>query len=166
MADIERTKEEPIMQFFDMTDEVAAGMLGIDGSGQFMQPMHPHIDRETRSIWFFAKKDSDLVGAIKPGSRAHLCVIGKDHDYHACVEGTVRVDADRAIVDRYWDSITAAWFDDKEDPNLTMVEMRLDKGVAWASTNNSVKFGWEIMKANMGEGEPDVGARKHFTFTV
>ena len=64
---------------------------------------------------------------------------------------------------RFWSSVTAAWFKSKDDPDLTLVKMALDNGVAWGSVG-SVRFGWEVMKANMSDAEPDVGARQHFSF--
>lgn len=164
MTDLNKTREQPIEQFWDMTEEVSAGMLGVSGSGQHMQPMHPYVDRDKRSIWFFAKRDSDIAKAAITGSQAHFCVIGKGHDYHACVSGTVREGVDEQALDRYWNSVAEAWFNEKHDPNLTMIELDLKDGVAWASTSSTVLFGWEILKSNMTGDAPDVGARKHFNF--
>ncbi len=164
MVDIAKTREQPIEQFWEVLDDIRAGMLGVEGSGQHMQPMHPFAEREGRNIWFFASKESDLARAIGAGGRGHFCLIGRNHDYHACVAGHLTVEPNDAMIDRFWDSVTAAWFNGKDDPNLTLVKMALDDGVAWASVG-AVKFGWEVLKANMSSAkEPDVGARKHFSF--
>ena len=163
MADIEKTREQPIEQFWEMTDEVAAGMLGVEGSGQHMQPMHPSCDPQANAIWFFTKNDSDLAQSAGDGARAHFCVVGQSHDYHACVAGTLVVDHDQGAIDRFWNPIIAAWFDGKSDPSLTMLRLDLQDGVAWGSVG-SAKFGWEIIKSSVTDKEPDVGARKHFTF--
>lgn len=165
MTDIRKTREQPIEQFFAITEEVAAGMLGVQGSGQHLQPMHPFVDRENRSIWFFAKRDSDIAKAAEKGTVATFIVIGKNHDYHASVHGTVRAGINEMARDRYWNSVTSAWFTEKHDPNLTMIELHPTEGVAWASTSNSLAFGWEILKSNLTDNEPDAGARKHFRFT-
>ncbi|MEZ5818661.1 MAG: pyridoxamine 5'-phosphate oxidase family protein [Hyphomicrobiaceae bacterium] len=163
MVDIKKTREQPIEQFWEVTDDIRAGMLGIEGSGQHMQPMHPNCEREGRNIWFFVKKQSDLVQAIGSGARGHFCVVGREHDYHACVAGRMTVENNQAMIDRFWSKMTAAWFKSKDDPDLTLVKMALDNGVAWASVG-PVKFGWEVMKANLSDQEPDVGARQHFSF--
>jgi len=163
MVDLAKTRQQPIEQFWDVTDDISAGMLGIEGSGQHMQPMHPNCEREGRNIWFFVKKDSDLAQSVESGGRGHFCVIGRNHDYHACVSGKLSLERNPEMVDRFWNSVTAAWFSGKDDPKLGLVKMALDDGVAWASVG-SVKFGWEVLKANMSEREPDVGARKHFSF--
>lgn len=163
MADIQKTREQPIEQFWEMTDEIAAGMLGVEGSGQHMQPMHPNCDPQARKIWFFTKKDSDLARSAGQGAHAHFCVVGQHHDYHACVAGELAVDHDQGAIDRFWSPISAAWFDGKSDPNLTMLRLDLADGVAWGSVG-SAKFGWEIIKSSVTDKEPDVGARKHFAF--
>ena len=165
MADIEKTREQPIEQFWEMTDAIAAGMLGIEGSGQHMQPMHPNCDVEADTIWFFTKKDSDLAQTAgnDGGKKAQFCVVGSDHDYHACVSGHLTLNHDAAIIDRFWNPITSAWFDGKDDPNLTLLKLELDDGVAWGSVGTT-KFGWEIIKSSVTDQEPDVGARQHFKF--
>jgi general stress protein 26 len=163
MVDINKTRTVPIEQFWEMTDDIRAGMLGIEGSGQHLQPMHPYCEREGRNIWFFSKKDSDLVAAIDSGARGHFCVIGRAHDYHACVSGKLTVEHNKAMIDRFWSSTAAAWYKSKDDPDLTLIKMALDDGVAWGSVG-TVRFGWEVMKANVSTSEPDVGARQHFSF--
>ena len=164
MADLEATRTRPIEQFFEVTKNVPAGMLGIEGSGHHMQPMHANCDPEAGKLWFFAKSDSDIAADIGEGRMAHFCVIGPSQDYYACVSGPVTLNSSQAAIDRYWNSVAAAWFHDKSDPKLIMIEMTLHDGMAWASTDSSLAFGWEILKSNMTGGEPDVGVRQSFTF--
>ncbi|MNL70780.1 hypothetical protein D3C87_1958320 [compost metagenome] len=61
----------------------------------------------------------------------------------------------------------AAWYDGgKEDPLLTMLALTVDDGEIWASTSNSLRFGWEIAKANLkNHQEPDVGVHRRLAFT-
>jgi general stress protein 26 len=131
-----------------------------------MQPMAPHADPKTNTIWFFSKKDAHLVQSIKSGMRAHFCVVGKDHDYHACLSGTLEVRHDKTKIDEYWNSVTAAWYEHgKADPLLAMLALHVDDADIWASTDNSLKFGWEIAKANFKDHQtPEVGVRQHLAF--
>ncbi len=53
----------------------------------------------------------------------------------------------------------------KSDPKLTLLELKLDDGEIWASTDSSLKFGWEIAKANMSDEKmPDVGVHREVRF--
>lgn len=167
MADLDKARENPQEQLWEALQAAPAGMLGIEGSGQHMQPMAPHADRDGKSIWFFTHRDSDLVRAAGPGSRAHFCVISKNHDYHACLAGELRENTDTGVVDRYWSPMVAAWYaKGREDPDVTLLQMRLEDAAIWASSGSSLRFGWQIAKANMTESEPDVGVRNHFRFAA
>lgn len=166
MADISAARERPVDQFFDETERVHAGMLGVDGSGLHMQPMAPQVDRDARTIWFFTKSDTALVRAITPGARAHFTLVGKDHDYHACVGGPIEQRRDPEIIDRYWNSVIAAWFEGgTDDPKLTLLALKPQDGEAWASTDSALKFGWEIARANLSdEHQPEVGVQVDLRF--
>ena len=166
MADIRAAREKPIEQFYEVVENVHAGMLGLDGSRLHMQPMAPQLDRANKTIWFFAKTDAEIVRNMGPGGRGHFVVIGKHHDYHASVSGPIELAQDREVVDRYWSRITEAWFEGgKDDPKLTLLALRLENGEAWVSTDSNLRFGWEIAKANMSaEHEPEVGVKTPLKF--
>lgn len=166
MASFTEARETPVAQLWDEIDDIHAGMLGLEGGHMHMQPMAPFADPTTNTIWFFTKTDSELVRHLRPGARAHFCVIGKDHDYHACLGGVISERRDPAKIDEYWSSIVEAWYEGgKSDPKLTMLALHLDDAEVWASTGNPLKFGWEIAKANLNDNkEPDVGVHRHLTF--
>ncbi len=163
MADLDKTRENPQDQLWDELDDVNAAMLGVDGSPHPMQPMSPQVDREGRTIWFFTRTDVDLVKEIKPGSTGTLCLVGKDHDYFATITGPLEVRRDEKVIDKYWSTMVEAWFKGgKDDPALTLIEMRVQDADVWASTSNVVKLGWEVAKATLSEDEtPDVGMQIH-----
>lgn len=166
MASLTEAREAPARQLWEEINEIHAGMLGIEGSSMHMQPMAPHADPKTNTVWFFTKTDTDLVRAIKPGTRAHFCVVGKKHDYHACIAGVIEARKDTAKIDEYWSAVTAAWYEHgKDDPSLVLLALHVDDAEIWASTDSSLKFGWEIAKANMNDEKmPDVGVKQHLSF--
>ena len=166
MSNLTRARENPREQLFDEIDRIHAGMLGVEGSHMHMQPMAPQLDRESATIWFFTRNDTEIATTAASGARAHFCVVGKDHDYHACVTGRLSVRKDPVKIDEYWSSVVEAWFENgKDDPALTMLALEMDDAEIWASTGSTLKFGWEIAKANIKpEEEPDVGVKAHVTF--
>ncbi len=166
MANLREASEAPAQQLWDEINSVHAGMLGVDGSGLHMQPMAPNADPKTNTIWFYTKTDSDIAKAVKAGMRGHFCLVGKNHDYHASLEGRIEVRPDAAKIDEYWNSVVAAVIPGgKKDPTLTMLALHVDDAEIWASTGNSLKFGWEIAKANLDDDKtPDVGVKQHLQF--
>ena len=46
-----------------------------------------------------------------------------------------------------------------------MLALHVDDADIWASTDSTLKFGWEIAKANLQDDKtPDVGVRQHLSF--
>ena len=164
MADLEKTRTNPEKQLWEELEDVRAGMLGIEGAGQHLQPMAPQLDPDGKRIWFFTKQDNDLVQSVGAGKPAHFAIVGEDNDYHACLAGQLMVNKDRERIEKYWNTVVAAWFSGKDDPELTMLEFQLSDAMVWASSSNPIGFGWEIVKSNITSGEPDVGVRTHIEF--
>ncbi|MDX2264318.1 MAG: pyridoxamine 5'-phosphate oxidase family protein [Hyphomicrobiales bacterium] len=164
MADLDKARTNPAEQFWDELERVQAGLLGLTDMRDHLQPMAPQPDRRTNSIWFFTRTSSDLFKQVGAGAKAMFCLVGRDHDYHACVMGQLRENRMDAKIDEYWSPVVAAWYDGRNDPEMTLLEMQLENGKIWASTGNSLVFGWEIAKANLTDGEPDVGVVKTVVF--
>jgi general stress protein 26 len=108
MASLTEAREAPERQLWEEIGKIHAGMLGLQGGQMHFQPMAPNVDDKTSTIWFLTKSDTDLVKAIGPGSRGHFCVVGKSHDYHACLAGNFEVGIDRAKLEEFWNPMIAA----------------------------------------------------------
>ncbi len=164
MVDLSKTKNDPLQQLWDILEDTRAGMLGVEDSDQHMQPMAPQLEKESNSIWFYARSDSDLVKAVRTSDRASFCVISKDHDYHASLTGLISENKSRAHIDKFWSPMVSAWFENgKDDPTLTMLQLKLDDAAIWASSNSTLRFGWEMAKANLTGKEPDLGVHTHIS---
>ncbi|OJF91271.1 pyridoxamine 5'-phosphate oxidase family protein [Pararhizobium antarcticum] len=158
MVDLSKTKNDPLQQLWDIVDDTRAGMLGVEGDLQHMQPMAPQLEKESNSLWFYTRSDSDLVKAVGTSARARFCLISKDHDYHTSLVGVISENKSREHIDKFWSPVVGAWFENgKDDPLLTMLQMKLDDAAIWASSNSTLRFGWEIAKANLTGKEPDLG---------
>lgn len=165
MASTTQAKTDPREQLLDQLGKSIPGILGVQGSHSHMQPMAPMLDREAGRIWFFTKRNTDLVREVGAGAHGHFCLISRSHDYHACIGGRMTPSSSREIVDRYWNPMIAAWYEQgKDDPQLILLEFRMKDAAVWASTGSSVVFGWEIAKANLTGNEPDVGHHTVVTF--
>lgn len=161
MADTDRTDTDAKAQLFDQLGQVKAGMLGVEGSGQHLQPMTPHVERDTGIIWFLTSRDTDLVKATGMGATAHFTFIGKDHDYYACMSGALSQEEDEDKIDEIWSAVAAAWFDGgREDHAVTLLKFTLREAAIWSSSSNPLKFAFEIARANVSEDTPDLGTHK------
>lgn len=164
MSDLDLARTQPARQLWDELGDVHAGMLGVVNSGDHMQPMAPQLDPESNTIWFFTRRDSDLLKSVGHGAQAHFCVVGKNHDFHGCMIGVLRENKTDAKIEQFWSPVVAAWYSGKDDPNMTMMEFQLDNAMIWASVGNPITFGWEIAKANLSDSEPHVGVTAKIEF--
>ncbi len=164
MSNLKKAERHPEELLWDELGDVHAGLLGIVGSEQHLQPMAHHADRAGRRLWFLTKRDSDLVQSLKPGDMARFAIISKKQDFHASMRGVLSERRDQAMLDEMWNRVSGSWFDGKDDPSLVMLALDLKDAGLWASTGSSVAFAWEIAKANMSDAKPDVGVRSEVVF--
>ncbi|WP_108263111.1 pyridoxamine 5'-phosphate oxidase family protein [Mangrovicoccus ximenensis] len=147
-------------------EKLRAGMLGIEGSAEHMQPMTHYPDWAKNEIWFLTSKDTDLVKGLTLGAKAKFVLMSEDQDFQACLRGSLAEVMDAEKLEELWSPVAAAWFrGGKEDPNLTMLCLKLDSGQVWGSSDSTLRFGFEIARANMDEDRlPDVGTQAVLTF--
>lgn len=170
MTDIARFKADPAAAILGAAEAATAVMLGNPKAGRSFQPMSPRLDAEARVLRFFAASDSDLhEGLAQDGgaSTVTCLVIAPDFDLFASIEGELADVSEPGLIDRLFDDVTAAWFEHgREDPRLRLVEFRPRTAEAWASSNDSACFAWQIEKAKDSEHTPDIGARLTVEFSA
>jgi general stress protein 26 len=164
MSKASRTADHPEEQLWHELKHSRAGMLGIEGSKNHMQPMTPMLDHDNARLWFFTSRRSDLLREVGAGAHAHFCIIGKKQDYHACVMGNLVENKDRAKIDEYWNDAVGAWFNGKSDPDMTLLQFDLIDAAIWASTANPITFAWEIERSKNSAREPNLGVRAEVGF--
>lgn len=165
MADISKAHTDPKGQLWEAVEDATAVMVGSTDHSQHMQPMAPLLARDEETIWFYTKADTELAQTVgAEGGMVHVCLIGKDHDYHACLRGHLSVKRSPEHIERFWSPMAEAWFGDKDNPGLTMLCFKPGHAEIWASTDSRIRFGWEIAKANVTDAEPDVGYKTEINF--
>ena len=154
------TPAEAEAEFWKSLKHSNTGMLGLDKPGYHSQPMTAFREEETGTIWFFTRNDTDLAREVAASGQSAMFSYGsKDQKVWACVHGELSVHGqDRAIIDRHWNPVLAAWYPGgKDDPNLTLLRFDADDGRVWVSEGGLFKFAYEIAKANATKTLPDAG---------
>ena len=134
------------------------GMLGVEGSHDHMQPMTHFADEDGTALYFITASDTDLVRQIGQGATAHYCLISKNHDYHACIEGLIEQHQNAAKLDELWSPMVGAFFEEgRDDPKVTLLKMVLREASIWESDDSVFKLGFEVAKSAMTDDIADVG---------
>lgn len=115
-------------------------MLGIHGEDDSQaQPMTAQIEGERGGpIWFFSAVDVDLVSQLRRGPRRAIAAFSsKGHDLFASIHGELRIDQDRAVIERLWNPFVAAWYEGgKEDPKLVLLRLDPEHAQVWLNEHN------------------------------
>ncbi len=108
-------------------------MLGVVGDRDgHTQPMTAQFEGRLGPIWFFAGKDDDLYSLVGTGARAIMSYTAPGHDLYASVHGAILQEDNRKVVDRFWNSFVAAWYEGgKEDPNLALLRFEPENAKIW-----------------------------------
>ena len=115
-------------------------MLGLDGQEDgHARPMTAQAEERRSPIWFFTSADNELVRQLGEGSgRAIAGFASKGHDLFASIRGSLRVDTDRAVVERLWNPFVAAWYEGKEDPKLRLLRLDAEDAEVWIDANSTL----------------------------
>ncbi len=131
-------------------------MIGLMDSREHHIPLTAQLDEDqVDTLFFFVGKDNRLIG----GGAAMAHFISKGHDYFACLDGTLSIDNDFAMIDKLWNKQVEAWFPGgKDDPNLALLRFDIASAELW-ETDMSVSgrlkmlFGGKIAGPVHGDEE-------------
>jgi len=136
------TPQELEQKFWKSLKSDMTVMLGLDGAEDgHTRPMTAQVEEERGPVWFFTSVDNKIAQQVGAGSgkRATFAFSSKGHDLFASVQGGLRVDKDRAVIDRLWNPFIAAWFEGgKDDPKLTLLRLDAEHAEIWLNGSSIV----------------------------
>jgi general stress protein 26 len=145
-------------KFWEALESDKTVMLGIDGvEDGHTRPMTAQIAEHKAPLWFFTTKDNALVKKLGTDSRAVATFASKGHDLFATLQGSLRVETSRAVVDSLWSESVAAWYPQgKEDPTLALLKFDAQRAEIWrressAFTGLRLLFGGAPKKERIGD---------------
>ena len=126
----------------DMT--MMLGLVGVEDG--HTRPMTAQVEGDQGPIWFFTATDTAIVQKLGGGHRAIATFAAKGHDLFATVHGTLRLDNDRAAIDRLWNRYIAAWYEGgKDDPKLALLRLDPERAEIWLDASSliaGIKLFW------------------------
>jgi general stress protein 26 len=116
------------------------------------------------TLYFFTSKKTAKVFEIKEDRDVCVTFSEPNDDVYVSMTGKARLSDDKELIDRYWNSHVAAWFENgKEDEDLGMLKVKINRGEHWNATSNKLVQLFEIAKANVLKSEtPDLGENEKF----
>ena len=161
MADKDLTPEKLRERLWSELAEARIVMLGLVGDEiHHMQPMAAFADPQDDAVWFFTKRQTDLVSDTGNHHDAMMCIMAKDMEFQACIHGILQPDHNMGKIDQFWSPFIAAWFPEgKNDPDLTLMRLDPQNARVWISNKGPILYPFEILKANIAHTLPNVGTK-------
>ena len=127
------TTDDLERKFWKALESDKTVMLGIDGAEDgHTRPMTAQIRSHKAPLWFFTTKDNALVKKLGSDARAVATFASKGHELFATLQGSLRVETSREVVDSLWNDSVAAWYPlGKEDPTLALLEFDAQRAEVW-----------------------------------
>jgi general stress protein 26 len=94
---------------------------------------------EDACLWFFVSRKTELGQRLQGDGNVNLAYANPDKDTWVSVTGTARVLEDAAKTRELFNPMAKAWFPGgPEDPDLQLVEIRIDEAEYWNVKENKL----------------------------
>lgn len=90
------------------------------------------------SIWFMTDKRSNKCKEIKNNKSVGLEYANSNGVAFVSVSGTTSFSEDKAKIQEFWSPFYKAWFDGPEDPNITLIEVKVTRAEYWDNKGGKV----------------------------
>mgnify|MGYP002777676407 CR=1 FL=1 len=134
----------------DLIGSIKIGMLTTqDSAGRLVsRPMAVMQMDEEGSLWFFTRDDSAKTEQVARDYHVNVAFAHPDDASYVSVSGTAREIHDRAKIDELWSPAAKPWFPEgKDDPSLSLLQVRTDTAEYWDSTSSRMVRLFEMARA-------------------
>jgi general stress protein 26 len=143
-------RTEKLQTLIDKIKDVDTAMMTtLDEDGSLRsRPMRNQQIKEDGSIWFFTGYESGKSHEIKKDSHVNLSYAKPSDNLYVSVSGKAMLTKDKAKIDELWTPAMKAWFPEgKDDPNVGLIKVTIDKAEYWDAPNSAVVHLYSMAKA-------------------
>lgn len=83
------------------------------------------------NMWFISGEDSHKNAEVRQDERVQLFFMNNDKSEYLSVFGSATIHTDRATIDDKWSVFANAWFNGKEDPNVSIIRVAPTDAYYW-----------------------------------
>jgi general stress protein 26 len=137
-------------------------MTTVDEDGSLRsRPMSTQEVTDNGEIWFFTGYESGKSHEIEQDSHVNLSYSKPSDNLFVSVSGKATLSRDKAKIDELWTPELKAWFPEgKDDPNVGLIKVTIDKAEYWDSPNSAVVHLIGVVKATLTGESYDPGENK------
>nr|WP_297458980.1 pyridoxamine 5'-phosphate oxidase family protein [uncultured Halomonas sp.] len=151
-------------KIWKMIKEMKVGMLvTLDDDMPRARPMHLVQDEYDGTLWFFTRASAEKVFEAQADRDVCLSFSDQESGAYVSLSGKAALTRNRELIEKYWNPFVAAWFPDgKDDPDVALLEIKIQFGEHWKAKESKAFQLYEIAKANVKKDTPDMGENETF----
>lgn len=151
--------DEAMTKLWSMIKDIKVAMMTTwDGEQMHARPMHGHQQEFAGKLYFLTRLDSGKTDEIRHYDKLNLAYADTKDNSYVSVAGRGRITTDRTRIREFWNPVAAAWFPQGlDDPDLALIEVDAEAAQYWDGTSSSMKFLYQIARANPTGREPELG---------
>ena len=110
---------------------------------------------------FFTAADSAKVEQLTDDLDVNLAYANQDDKRYVSVRGRARINREQALIEELWSPAQNVFFSGKDDPNLTVLRVRVRDAMYWESAGNFVERALDFARGMWSEQPRDLGHQGH-----
>jgi general stress protein 26 len=112
-------------------------------------------------LWFFMSKNGEPVVDIARNADVNVAYGNPETNTYVSVSGAARLVDDMAKKKAFWSPVAQAWFGaGVNDPEVALVAVTIEQAEYWDAHENRATKLYEMTKAAMSGGRPDIGEHR------
>ncbi len=165
MAEVGSERDKALAKLWSMIRHIKVAMMtSWDGEAMHSRPMHGHQEDFAGKLYFFTRRSSGKTDEIGRYDKLNLAYADTGENIYVSVAGRGEISTDRDHMRRFWSPMAKAWFPQGlDDPELALIEVEADSAQYWDASSSSMRYLWEVARANVTGREPDLGDTERLT---
>lgn len=95
------------------------------------RPMSLQETDKEGNLWFISGDDSNKNFEIKDDNRVQLLFMNNGNAEYLSIFGKAFIYKDKSTIEDKWSPLANAWFDGKDDPNVSIIRVTPDETYYW-----------------------------------
>ncbi len=129
----------------------------VDGEAK-SRPMTLQEVDEHGKLYFLSDITSEKDHEVKVDDKVQLYFMNNSSYEYLFIKGKAKISQDKALIEKYWNSFANAWFEGKDDPKISVIEITPNDGYYYETKENKiVAMSKMIFAAITGSKDEDGG---------
>jgi general stress protein 26 len=153
------SRDEGLRRLWPMIRDIRVAMLSTwNGDHLRSRPMQAHLDEDGGQLYFFTRLDSGKTREARRYDEVNVAFADNAGQSWVSISGRAHIELDTDTIRRFWTPFAAAWFPEGlDDPELALLRIEPEVAEYWDMTASSMRYLWEISKANITGEQPAIG---------